>query len=1054
MAINKNKVMEAAQKFVEKGQTDKAIKEYLKVVQEDPKDVRVWLKIGDLYAKKGAKPEATETYLKVAQFYGEQGFYLKAVAVYKQILKIDPRLIDVNLKLAEVYRQLGLLSDAMQQYELVAAFYHREGKTREALATIKDLVELDPENVATRIKLAELYSKEGMAKEAIAEFAKAADYLRGHNRMDDFIKVAERLVWHQPDNHAMNRELATLYLRRQDPRRALQKLQACFKADPRDVETLALLASAFQALDQKPKTVSVWKELARIHQENGAQREAQDVYRKILTLAPDDADALAALGGAARRGPAGTGGFASIPSMPAQPPPAVATPIATPPPPQAQGGSAFPRVATPITGAPVGRGVQPTPDRRSQEVQRLAEPIAPPPHTRQSGEVPAMRRPTGSFPLVEDPFPEGGGGEGSRFDLDDEAPSQRTSPRPTGDTTSRRGASDDDVELEVEDLGGGGDEMILGAGADPAEAHADEIVKILTETDVYTKYGLHQKAIEHLKRIFDLDPRNVEAREKLKDIFVALGRNAEAATELARLVELTAGTSPDQATGYLRELTAIDPNDSRGRALAARFHLDAGPSVEVQVDSGLAVSAADIGSGLAVEAEAQPEEVGVDFDEVAIEPATPPPTAADELPEVALDAASVDDGAMEFEFDDVGGGASAETPAPEPRREATQQVAEDQVDAELSLDSFDGGELEFEENLGASPQTSFDGDLNPQTTEAAPDFDPVPGPTPALRNATRRPESDEATFDGDYDDLAAPPPGGMDEFSLDPGDDAVVESMSAEAEAASSPAAAEEAAPASGNLEDELDEADFFVSQDLYAEARGILTELLGRYPNHPLVVAKLQDVEAMENAAQGSPPGAPLPAVPVVETPAPAPTRSVTPAKAATPAPKRPTVIAKPLGEEDAATHHDLGMAYREMGLYDEAIKEFSLVRDTPGRAVQCCHMIGLCHVDRGQYSEAVAEFKNGLYVDGITDRESLALYYELGAAYEALGDAREALYYYEKVSKRDPRFRDVDKRVAAVKAAQGANGNKGGGGAGSSTVDEAEAAIDAISNDDFTPG
>src|SRR3990172_8510379 len=277
--------MEAAQKFVEKGQTDKAIKEYLKVVQEDPKDVRVWLKIGDLYAKKGAKQEATDTYLKVAQFYGEQGFRSKAVAVYKQILKIDPRLVDVNLKLAELYRQLGLLSDAMQQFELVAAFYHREGRTKEALATIKELAELDPENVATRIKLAELYSKEGLTKDAIAEFTKAADYLRSHNRMDDFLKVAERLVWHQPDNHPMNRELATLYLKRNDARRALQKLQSCFKADPRDVETLSLLAKAFQALEQTAKTVSVWKELARIYQENGDAAKAQETFKLILTLA-------------------------------------------------------------------------------------------------------------------------------------------------------------------------------------------------------------------------------------------------------------------------------------------------------------------------------------------------------------------------------------------------------------------------------------------------------------------------------------------------------------------------------------------------------------------------------------------------------------------------------------------------------------------------------------------------------------------------------------------------------------------------------------------------
>ena len=100
MAFNKEKVMDAARKFVEKNQLDKAVKEYLRIVQEDPKDVRVWLKIGDLYAKKGSKQDATETYLKVARFYQDQGFYLKAVAVYKQILKLDPRLVDVNLKLA------------------------------------------------------------------------------------------------------------------------------------------------------------------------------------------------------------------------------------------------------------------------------------------------------------------------------------------------------------------------------------------------------------------------------------------------------------------------------------------------------------------------------------------------------------------------------------------------------------------------------------------------------------------------------------------------------------------------------------------------------------------------------------------------------------------------------------------------------------------------------------------------------------------------------------------------------------------------------------------
>jgi tetratricopeptide (TPR) repeat protein len=100
---------------------------------------------------------------------------------------------------------------------------------------------------------------------------------------------------------------------------------------------------------------------------------------------------------------------------------------------------------------------------------------------------------------------------------------------------------------------------------------------------------------------------------------------------------------------------------------------------------------------------------------------------------------------------------------------------------------------------------------------------------------------------------------------------------------------------------------------------------------------------------------------------------------------------------------------------------------------------MIGLCHAERGKFSEAVAEFKNGLYVEGISERQSLALYYELGAAYEALEDNREATYYFEKVAKRDPRFRDVEKRLAGLRAAKAAGGKKAGAGAKTDDINDA---------------
>ncbi|MBI4509719.1 MAG: tetratricopeptide repeat protein [Deltaproteobacteria bacterium] len=1031
MAINKNKVMEAAQKFVEKGQTDKAIKEYLKIVQDDPKDVRIWLKIGDLYAKKGAKSEATETYLKVAQFYGEQGFYLKAVAVYKQILKLDPRLVDVNMKLAELYRQLGLLSDAMQQYELVAAFYHREGRTKEALATIKELAELDPENVATRIKLAELYSKENMVKEAVGEFTRAADYLRSHNRMDDFIKVAERLVFHEPENHAVNRELATLYLKRNDPRRALQKLQTCFKADPRDAETLGLLAQAFQALDQKPKTVSVWKELARIHQENGNQAQALEIFRKILTLEPSDPDALAAVSGGTRRPTVPAAGAspgsvpppAAAPPAPAPPPSApspysVARPIAAPSAAAPIGASGlFSRVATPIGS---GSMVRPAPSAPAPS-HRIVEPLVPPVASqlpRQGGRFPSVsepfaderqaRRGVREAPpaIVRPPAAEQEVEYEAEFEdasesqvealLDPATPQSAPQPeidaeigeafateqapavaKPMRDVAAVRKAGEIEVELEMEAEVTSGVDLIA-VESDSAETHSEEIAKILTETDVYVKYGLHQKAVEHLKRVFDLDPRNIEAREKLKDIFSSQGRDSEAADELARLAELVAPSNPGRAAEYLRELFEIDPANPQGHAVAQRYRIE-GKSFKTPAPG---VGGQRGRSDVPGEASFEDD---IELDTAVATPipgdaAITAPGLASSVPVVAVES-SQPDGALELDFAEIS------SSLPEAMR-------------------------------------------------------------PIDADATPRPEDDDTAVRTHEDYAKLTGHSGGDDFVLDPADEALAESLGETTATGGAPHDEDDAGP---KLEDDLDEADFFITQHLHAEARAILEELRTRYPENPLVLAKLRDLESREKAARGGGTGsrrATVSSHPARESSAPKVTS------------KRPAVIAKPLGEEDADTHYDLGLAYKEMGLIEEAVREFQLVMETPGRAVQCLLMIGLCYVERGMLSEAIGEFKKGLYVEGITERESLALYFEIGAAYESLRDIREALYYYEKVAKRDSHFRDVEKRVAELKArAASASGLANGNGAHGASVshDEADAALDALlggGSEDITTG
>jgi tetratricopeptide (TPR) repeat protein len=108
-------------------------------------------------------------------------------------------------------------------------------------------------------------------------------------------------------------------------------------------------------------------------------------------------------------------------------------------------------------------------------------------------------------------------------------------------------------------------------------------------------------------------------------------------------------------------------------------------------------------------------------------------------------------------------------------------------------------------------------------------------------------------------------------------------------------------------------------------------------------------------------------------------------------------------------------------MGLLDDAITEFKVAMRSRDKEVLCHMMIGLCYIEKDMLSESISQFKTGLYVEGITERETIALYFELGQAYEHLEDYREALYYYEKVAKKDSRFREVGKRIEEIQTKEG---------------------------------
>jgi len=303
VAVDRDKVLRAAQKFVEGKRWDKAIAEFQRLVAEDPKDVRILLKVGDCYMRLEQYAEAIETYESVARIYIEATEQkpaepLKAVRVYKQILDIidkrAPKLMErfgwVLPTLAEIYLGLGLTSDASATYEDLATRLHKAGKEKESIESLKKVVELDPNNPMPRLRLAEAHSRAKEAPLAIEQLVAAAELLVKAGRRDDALKVVERALTIKPDSKNA-RAAAKMYLERDganDAMTALAKLQIAFKENPKDLDTLGLLARAFDKLGQGPKATEVLKEAARIAKEAKQFDKFEEFLQSLLTRAPDD----------------------------------------------------------------------------------------------------------------------------------------------------------------------------------------------------------------------------------------------------------------------------------------------------------------------------------------------------------------------------------------------------------------------------------------------------------------------------------------------------------------------------------------------------------------------------------------------------------------------------------------------------------------------------------------------------------------------------------------------------------------------------------------------
>jgi pilus assembly protein FimV len=197
--FNKQKVLSAAEKFVQQGKLPNAITEYEKVLKADPKDLTVMNTVGDLYSRLGNSEKAVECFKSVGDAYASQGFTVKAIAMYKKLSKLQSSLESV-LRLAELYTQQGLFNDARAQYLQVAEEFLREGQLEQAVRIFQKTLEMDPENVAMRTRLAEVYVRLGKKTEAWQIFSAAAETLRAKGQLGPAEEILQRMITLDPGN--------------------------------------------------------------------------------------------------------------------------------------------------------------------------------------------------------------------------------------------------------------------------------------------------------------------------------------------------------------------------------------------------------------------------------------------------------------------------------------------------------------------------------------------------------------------------------------------------------------------------------------------------------------------------------------------------------------------------------------------------------------------------------------------------------------------------------------------------------------------------------------
>jgi len=277
---DKASIIKEAQKYIARGQVDKAIAEWEKLAKEYP-DGNTYNMIGDLYLKKGGRSEATESFHKAADFFRKEGFSLKAVALYKKILNINPADADALLALGELNEKKGLTTDAIKFYLAAADSLAKGGLKEKLLAIYEKIIALSPSNIPLRNKVAEIYMKEGLLSEAVMQYLHIARIYSEKADIEKSIEFYQKILGSQPLNREVILELNSQFEKKGDLTQALEQMREAAHLFPQDPDILFRCAELHMEGERLDEAEEYLRMVTEIEPANiRARRLLGDIYRK------------------------------------------------------------------------------------------------------------------------------------------------------------------------------------------------------------------------------------------------------------------------------------------------------------------------------------------------------------------------------------------------------------------------------------------------------------------------------------------------------------------------------------------------------------------------------------------------------------------------------------------------------------------------------------------------------------------------------------------------------------------------------------------------------